>query len=325
MAAALLLAAAPVTAQGAKTSMPVETADSALKPGEWIWSGDLAPEGPLLILVDLSAQLAHVYRNGVRIGVTTVSTGKKGHRTPTGVFTILQKNKDHKSNLYNNAPMPYMQRLTWDGIAIHAGNLPGYPASHGCVRMPIAFTEKLWTATKLGMTVIVADDATTVVNFERTSLFLPTSPSGKTVGAAEPQLDTDESYRWKPEKAPEGPLTVLISRADERMIVLRNGEEIGRARVRVPEDVRAGRAVTLRAVVDGVQQWQFIELPGSADTANTSFDPTQFGRLAMPRAFREQVRAAVTVGTTVFLTDQPLTGASTGRELTVIAADDPGS
>ncbi len=74
------------------------------------------------------------YRNGVRIAVSTCSTGKKGHETPTGVFTILEKDKDHHSSTYNNAPMPNMNRLTWSGVALHAGNLPGYPASHGCVR-----------------------------------------------------------------------------------------------------------------------------------------------------------------------------------------------
>jgi lipoprotein-anchoring transpeptidase ErfK/SrfK len=105
---------------------------------------------PVTILVDLSRQTAVVYRNGVAIGMTTVSTGKKGHETPTGVFTILQKNAKHKSNLYNDAPMPYMQRLTWDGVALHAGNLPGYPQSHGCVRMPMAFAEKLFKVDREG-------------------------------------------------------------------------------------------------------------------------------------------------------------------------------
>jgi lipoprotein-anchoring transpeptidase ErfK/SrfK len=93
------------------------------------------------VIITLPRQLAFVYRNGVLIGVSTVSSGTKGHATPTGVFTVLQKKVEHYSNLYNAAPMPYMQRLTWDGIAMHAGNLPGYPASHGCVRLPKAFAK----------------------------------------------------------------------------------------------------------------------------------------------------------------------------------------
>src|SRR3546814_18004653 len=79
--------------------------------------------------------------------------------TPTGIFTILQKKVDHKSNLYDDAPMPYMQRLTWSGIAMHAGNLPGYPASHGCIRLPLAFAEHLYGVTQLGLTVIITQSA----------------------------------------------------------------------------------------------------------------------------------------------------------------------
>ena len=110
------------------------------------------------MVVSLPEQRAYVYRNGVLIGASTVSTGKKGHETPTGVFTILQKHEDHYSNLYDNAPMPYMQRLTWSGVALHAGKLPGYPASHGCVRMPYEFARKLYAETKTGLTVVVSDE-----------------------------------------------------------------------------------------------------------------------------------------------------------------------
>ena len=100
---------------------PANTPPRDLKQGDFIWFGDATRSGPLLLVVSINEQLAYVYRNGVLTGVSTVSTGKKGHETPTGVFTVLQKNKDHYSNLYNNAPMPYMQRLTWGGIALHAG------------------------------------------------------------------------------------------------------------------------------------------------------------------------------------------------------------
>ena len=108
-------------AQGAKESAPVDLPPSQLKPGEFIWSPQAVPAGPLVMVISLDEQRAYVYRNGLRIGVSTVSTGKKGYETPTGVFTILQKKKDHKSNLYDDAPMPFMQRLTWDGVALHAG------------------------------------------------------------------------------------------------------------------------------------------------------------------------------------------------------------
>ena len=91
--------------------------------------------------------------------VCTISSGKAGKETPTGTFEILQKKQMHHSNLYNNAPMPFMQRLTWDGIALHAGKLPGYPASHGCIRLPAAFAKLLFAETRKGMLVVVADEA----------------------------------------------------------------------------------------------------------------------------------------------------------------------
>ena len=96
------------------------------------------------MIVSLATQRGTLYRNGVPIAITTVSTGKAGHETPTGVFTILQRDIDHRSNLYDDAPMPYMQRLTWGGVALHGGRLPGYPASHGCIRLPQAFARLIY-------------------------------------------------------------------------------------------------------------------------------------------------------------------------------------
>ena len=150
--------ATPALAAGSKVSSPAALAKQAekLKPGDWVWAGDISSKGPVLVYVDLDRQRATVYRNGIRIGVTTISSGKPGHETPTGVFTILQKRKEHYSSTYNNAPMPNMQRLTWKGVALHAGNLPGYPASHGCVRLPLKFSEILFGTTSMGGTVVIA-------------------------------------------------------------------------------------------------------------------------------------------------------------------------
>jgi L,D-transpeptidase-like protein len=145
----------------------------ALKPGEFIWRPEVSPRGPVVIVVSLPEQLVHVYRNGVAIGVSTCSTGKPGNRTPTGVFTILQKNADHYSSTYNNAPMPNMQRLTWRGVALHAGNLPGYPASHGCVRLPKNFSKALFSVTQLGTPVIIADQNAAQSSVVRPDLILP--------------------------------------------------------------------------------------------------------------------------------------------------------
>ena len=121
-----------------------------LEPGDFRWAGDMPTSGPTEVVISLSDQMAFVYRGGALVGVTTVSSGKTNHETPTGVFPILAKKKDHKSSKYDDAPMPYMQRLNQYGVAIHGGALPGYPASHGCIRLPMKFAAKLFTMTQTG-------------------------------------------------------------------------------------------------------------------------------------------------------------------------------
>lgn len=137
----------------------VDPTYDSLQPGEFEWSVDPSSvRGPLLIVISLAEQRAWVFRNGERVATSTVSTGKAGKETPTGVFPILEKKKVHHSNRYDNAPMPFMQRLTWDGIAIHAGRLPGYPASHGCVRLPKEFARTLFDVTNRNETVVISND-----------------------------------------------------------------------------------------------------------------------------------------------------------------------
>jgi lipoprotein-anchoring transpeptidase ErfK/SrfK len=137
---------------------PAPAVPAIMAPGDYEWDPSRSLAGDVVIVVSLPQQLAHVYRGGVRIGTSTISSGRPGHDTPTGVFTILQKQKMHRSTLYDDAPMPFMQRLTWDGVAMHAGRLPGYPASHGCIRLPAEFAEALYGVTDHDNVVIVADD-----------------------------------------------------------------------------------------------------------------------------------------------------------------------
>ena len=154
---ALLLAAAPISSAYAYDSAQIEERASSLSPGQFVWDPSGAPDGSVAVAVSSPMQLAYVYRGGELIGASTVSTGMPGYETPTGTFTILQKRQRHFSNRYDNAPMPFMQRLTWDGIALHAGQIPGRPASHGCVRLPMAFARHLFGATSLGARVYVID------------------------------------------------------------------------------------------------------------------------------------------------------------------------
>ena len=123
------------------------------------------PVGPLIISISIEKQRVRVYDANGFFAEAPVSTGMKGHPTPMGVFSIIQKHKLHHSNIYSNAPMPYMQRITWSGVAMHAGVLPGYPASHGCIRMPMAFAQKMWNWTKMGARVIVTPGEITPARF----------------------------------------------------------------------------------------------------------------------------------------------------------------
>lgn len=152
----LLILAGTVPAAGYVRQSADATSDN-LKPGQFVWQPELAPSGVLTMVIDLAHQRAYVYRGGVRIGATTISSGKRGYETPTGVFTVLQKDRDHYSKKYHHAPMPYDLRLTWEGISVHGGHLPGHPASHGCVRLPIAFSRLLFNEASLGMTVTITD------------------------------------------------------------------------------------------------------------------------------------------------------------------------
>lgn len=128
------------------------------------------PVGPLVIAISIDRQTIRVFDANGLFAEARVSTGMKGHETPTGVFSIIQKNKWHKSNIYSGAPMPYMQRITWSGIALHAGALPGYPASHGCIRMPMAFATKLWSWTRMGARVIVTPGEISPAEFSHPQL-----------------------------------------------------------------------------------------------------------------------------------------------------------
>ena len=154
IAGAAGLAIAPAPALAATDALAPEV--TTLAPNRYLWKDDASLE-PVSIVISIADQKAYVYRGETLIAASTVSTGKDGKDTPVGVFPILQKAETHKSNLYDSAPMPFMQRLTWDGVAIHAGKNPGFPASHGCVRVPTAFAKKLFAVTSVGTPVLVTD------------------------------------------------------------------------------------------------------------------------------------------------------------------------
>jgi hypothetical protein len=333
---ALFLAlAAPVSAAvptwGAKQSSPADTPPSTLKAGEWIWGGTPVAPGPMAVIVSLTEQRAYAYRNGILVGVTTVSTGKKGHETPTGVFTILQKDKDHKSNVYNAAPMPYQQRLTWDGVALHAGGLPGYPESHGCVHMPTEFAKLLFAATNMGMTVVVAEEGTAPVTVVHPSAVIPIDPrNGKDLAVA--PLMNGDMYSWNPDASPTGPISMVLSVPDQRVIVLRNGIEIGRAKVEVANPLVGTHAYIVAAgymanspTREGLRMpnWITIGIPGHGEEAGKVVDEALADRVAAPREFMEKILPELKPGDVLLATDERILPSTTGPKVQVIDSNPP--
>ncbi len=147
------------------------------------------PPGPLLIAISLNKQRLTLYSNGAPIAHSPVSTGTATHPTPTGIFSVIGKERFHRSNLYSNAPMPWMQRITWSGVALHQGVLPGYAASHGCIRLPTAFAQYLFATTRMGARVIITRDEAAPFEIAHATLF---APRQKTDEHPEPGQPTDQ-------------------------------------------------------------------------------------------------------------------------------------
>lgn len=291
LAIAVTLLATPSSAQPPAGGISVIEAAETLKPGEYFWAPDVAPRGPLLLIASLATQRMILYRNGIPIAISTISTGKTGHRTPTGVFTILQREVEHYSSIYDNAPMPYMQRLTWGGIALHGGTLPGYPASHGCIRLPHEFARRLYGVTRLGMTVVVTDEAV-----------LPRIAPGNAL-QWDDRLRVPSELEWHPERATSGPVSVVISVADARVVVLRNGVAIGTASVRIDGKV-SGTSVFMRQnEADHSPPWIRVNVP---DRIAAPLADSLAGRIHVDPRFRALVEPLLEPGTNIVVTADSL-------------------
>jgi L,D-transpeptidase catalytic domain len=298
----LLVKPAGFAANGHTKGQEIEPLAKKFKPGEYTWHPEISPSGPVVILVSLPDQVMYVYRNGVRIGKSTVSTGAKGHSTPTGVFTVLQKKVDHESSIYKGAKMPHMQRLTWGGIAMHAGNLPGYPASHGCVRLPEDFAEKLYSVTSTGTTVIIADN--------KSGPKMTTSP-GLIFAGHKGETAPPGSVVWQPEKAPKGPVSVIVSAADNEGYVYRNGVEIGRAPVGKLGRIRGTHAYSALATADssGRRDWLSV---GSVGGRRPNVKDLA-GRIDVDPDLLAKLRTIIAPGASLILTDMPVNAKTHSR------------
>jgi lipoprotein-anchoring transpeptidase ErfK/SrfK len=220
-------------------------------------------EGPFQIVVDIAKQQVALYGQDGFIVRAGISTGMPGHPTPMGVFTVISKAKWHQSNIYSGAPMPYMQRITWSGIAMHAGPRPGYPASHGCIRLPEDFAIRLFHTTKVGARVIVTREPAAPVEFAHPKLFVPTKLAEKTLafaaettkavsgadapGAARPAAATTTDVtsimavpplEQKPASGPPRAISVFVSLKQSRVFVRQGFEALFDLPVTIAEPER---------------------------------------------------------------------------------------
>lgn len=282
----------------------------SLANGEYVWAPELSPAGPMLLVVNLQTQRAVLFRNGIPIAATTISSGKPGTETPTGVFTILQKRREHYSSTYDNAPMPNMQRLTWQGIALHAGKLPGYPASHGCIRLPHGFSTLLFGATQVGMTVVITRIGAVPAR--------AASPTIVTAAGTDALPLSNAAFEWYPERSKpraNSMVSVVVSAADRKAVVLRDGVVIGSAPVRV-SGVVTPMAYVLRAWDKSGQHWLKLQFAGPGEGMEVG--PDEGKKFEAPLMFRHSVISVLKPGSVVIVTPESLSAGSTGRDQTVI-------
>ncbi len=217
----------------------------------WEFRSDGA-DGPLIAVVSIGQQNIKVYDRRGLVARSPISSGAKGHESPEGIFSIIEKNEEHYSNLYNDASMPFMQRLTWSGVALHAGHLPGYPASHGCIRLPYGFAERLFETTKLNTRVVVVPGETEPVAFTHPLLFQP-----KLVEIERPvpmaRSGQDAARRQRALPGGEAPMGLGVPAADEApqtervLVTAREAAVIEQAKAqrRAQEAVKAAQAARL--------------------------------------------------------------------------------
>lgn len=273
-----------------------------LQNGEFNWFPERSDAGPVVIIVSIPDQKVHVYRNGIRIAASTCSTGKPGHRTPTGVFKILQKDKFHRSSTYSNAPMPNMNRLTWSGIALHAGNLPGYPASHGCVRLPLAFSERLFQVTRLGMTVVIADADSSPASVVHPGLVLG-DYARREYAAVDLSIKAKQYADGRVGTQPE--TSIVVSGAD-RKVSLWNGSDLvteGEVTIANPKRPLPNRVYTLTKTDDAKDslEWTATGYGRGAQARRAAADLT---RIKAEPKVRDALRQSLHHGATLVTTGE---------------------
>jgi hypothetical protein len=248
------------------------------------------PKGPFEIIISIADQHLSLYGSAGLIARAPVSTGMRGHATPLGVFSVIEKQKWHRSNIYSAAPMPYMQRITWSGVALHAGVLPGFPASHGCIRLSSEFAIRLWHLTKVGTRVIITRREVAPVEIATPALLMPapkppeplanddpdphlgTPPEVKTATAADVAASAsdggslhDQANAGEP-GGPTRPISVFVSRKTQNLAVRQNFAPLFDAPIRIDQpDTPIGTHIfTVMATERAALRWTLVTIPDEA-------------------------------------------------------------
>ena len=299
------------------------------------------PQGPFQIVVEIAKQEVALYGQNGFIARAPISTGMPGHPTPLGVFTMLSKAKWHQSNIYSGAPMPYMQRITWSGVAMHAGPRPGYPASHGCIRLPEDFAVWLFQTTKVGARVIVTREPAPPVDIQNAKLFVPATFAGDTTkvamsaaGAAQPDaavIVADAADKIAPQaeqkpSSPPRPITVFVSRKQSKVFVRQGFTELFDMPVTIADADRplGTHVYTAMALKDDGKalRWTVISIPsgyrhptakrrGKSEDAEpeplAASNPVDaLDRIALPPEAIEKISALISPGSSLIVSDNAL-------------------
>jgi L,D-transpeptidase catalytic domain len=257
------------------------------------------PKGPLQIIISIADQRVSLYENGILIARSSVSTGVRRHPTPLGVFSVIEKERWHRSNLYSAAPMPYMQRITWSGIALHTGVVPGYPASHGCIRLTNEFSIRLWHLTKRGARVIIARHDVAPVEITNPSLFVSKpkaafdSPvtiavagsSNKTAAATQASLmssvDTQDTANSRGAGSPPSgsapqkiiPISVFVSRKLSKLFVRQGFTPLFDVPIKIqnPEEPLGTHVFTVMEPgnASSAVRWSVVSIPEESTSADS--------------------------------------------------------
>ena len=286
---------------------------TAPKPDETTFSREI--KHPLMAVVSLGEQRITIYDANGKLVRAPVSSGTTGNESPVGLFTIIQKNRDHVSNIYEGASMPFMQRITWSGIALHAGALPGYPASHGCVRLPIQFSSMLFGITRLGMTVVIADARTFPMDVVHPGMVLGNYARQEfgAVDAALMQSAYSERQIAQPRQT-----SVVVSAPDRKIRVFENDRLVASGKVTIRDDRQpvANSAYVLHGYDPAKQELRW----STAGFGKTAREDTaaRLQRFQADNKVREEIRKRMHQGMTVVTTDQRSSNATRSKSNFVV-------